>query len=100
MTVVPQNVYVGTDVTGTIQVPSATFTANDPNDFGAFFEGDNCAGIATIAGGASHGPTITYTVTFVSGGTCTATIFGAGGSASATIYSTSFSIGIQSKGRT
>jgi hypothetical protein len=99
MAISPATVYVGTDVTGTISVPSATFVATDPNDSGAFLELDSCAGIATIAPSAAHGPSITYTVTFLAGGTCTATVSGAGGSATATILATSFSISVMSKGR-
>ena len=79
---------------------SATFTASDPGDTGAFSESDTCAGIATITPSAASGPTATYTATYVAAGTCTVTISGAGGSGSVAITSTSVSFTTQSKGRT
>jgi hypothetical protein len=93
ITVAPNPVRVGVDQGDT----SATFTASEPGFSGTFTEFDTCAGIVTITPSSSPtGPTATYNVTQIGGGTCTATILdGHGGSASENVISTTLSFVVQ-----
>jgi len=52
---------------------AATILAQETGDTGAFSQTNTCASIATIAPASSAGPSVTFTVTGVAAGTCTAT---------------------------
>lgn len=99
----PNPVYVGLDQTGSVAVPSTTFIASAPGFSGNFAESDTCAGIASVSTASAAGPTATYTVTFIAGGThspsCSITIGDSAGNANVAVYSTSESLVVQARAR-
>lgn len=62
-----------TNVNGAGAVNAQTFSVSETGYTSTFGESDTCSGIATVATSNAHGPSATYTVTGISGGTCDAT---------------------------
>lgn len=52
---------------------AATILAQETGDTGAFSQTNTCSTIATIAPASSNGPSVTFTVTGIAAGTCSAT---------------------------
>ena len=62
-----------TNVYGAGAANAQTFTVSETGYTGSFGEADTCSGIATVTTSNAHGPSATYTVTGILGGTCDAT---------------------------
>jgi hypothetical protein len=62
-----------TDVYGLGASFAKPITVTETGYSGSFGEQDTCSGIATVTTSNAHGPTSTYTVTGVAGGSCSAT---------------------------
>jgi hypothetical protein len=53
---------------------SQTFSVHEKEYYGTLTESDSCSGIASTSPGSASGPTATFTVTPVTGGSCTVSV--------------------------